>query len=321
MTRARDLAAFVSNADGDVKFDTDTLFIDSSANRVGIRKTDPDVPLHIDMGTDNNALYIESSDQFANIGLVDGSGSGKIVMDGGELAFTTGGNATTSFTNSAERMRLDGSGNVGIGTVSPSQKLHVEGAGNQFMLLNNSSTNDGFYFKAGTGASSIQTNSGSNIMNFFTSGTERMRLLSGGGLTFNGDTAAANALNDYETGTWTPTASAGASGVTVTAANCIYVKVGSLLNLTFEISNLTSPNSSTFNLGGLPFAPVQESTGSIMYNNTDMASTRSQIVAYASPNGYLRFYSLGDNTSWQALIGNNLGTTFNIIGTITYQTA
>ena len=28
MTRARDLAAFVSNADGDIKFDTDTLFID-----------------------------------------------------------------------------------------------------------------------------------------------------------------------------------------------------------------------------------------------------------------------------------------------------
>ena len=41
MTRARDLAAFVSNADGDIKFDTDTLFIDSSANKVGIGRTDP----------------------------------------------------------------------------------------------------------------------------------------------------------------------------------------------------------------------------------------------------------------------------------------
>ena len=28
--------------------------------------------------------------------------------------------------------------------------------------------------------------------------------LAGGGLTFNGDTAAANALDDYEEGTWTP---------------------------------------------------------------------------------------------------------------------
>ena len=48
MSRARDLAAFVSNADGDIKFDTDTLFIDSSANKVGIRKTDPAHPLDVD---------------------------------------------------------------------------------------------------------------------------------------------------------------------------------------------------------------------------------------------------------------------------------
>ena len=41
MTRARDLAAFVSNADGDVKFDTNTLFVDSSANRVGIQSDSP----------------------------------------------------------------------------------------------------------------------------------------------------------------------------------------------------------------------------------------------------------------------------------------
>ena len=75
---------------------------------------------------------------------------------------------------------------VGIGTVSPSQKLHVEGAGNQFMLLNNSTTNDGFYFKAGTGASSIQTNGGSNVMNFFTGGSERMSINSSGAIGFGG---------------------------------------------------------------------------------------------------------------------------------------
>ena len=30
-------------------------------------------------------------------------------------------------------------------------------------------------------------------------------MLSSGGITFNGDTASANALDDYEEGTWTPT--------------------------------------------------------------------------------------------------------------------
>ena len=42
------------------------------------------------------------------------------------------------------------------------------------------------------------TSDGSNTV------TERMRVLAGGGLTFNGDTAQANALDDYEEGVFTP---------------------------------------------------------------------------------------------------------------------
>ena len=42
--------------------------------------------------------------------------------------------------------------------------------------------------------------------------SEKMRLLSFGGLTFGGDTAAANALDDYEEGTFTPTINGSLSG-------------------------------------------------------------------------------------------------------------
>jgi len=137
-----------SGGGGEITFNTaansgagvsEAMRIDESGN-VGIGTSSPAVPLHIDMGTDNNALYIQSSDQFANIGLIDGTGSGKIIMDSGELAFTTGGDATTSFTGSSERMRIDSSGNVGIGTSSPNQLLHVAGSGNIAIKLDSTST-------------------------------------------------------------------------------------------------------------------------------------------------------------------------------------
>ena len=67
MTRARDLAAFVSNADGDIKFDTDTLFIDSSANRVGIGSTAPLAPLHVEEATTPKITLKKTSSDRANM--------------------------------------------------------------------------------------------------------------------------------------------------------------------------------------------------------------------------------------------------------------
>ena len=85
----------------------------------------------------------------------------------------------------------------------------------------------------------IKSNNSAGTIAFHTNGTERMRVLAGGGLTFNGDTAAANALDDYEEGAWTP----GVSGITYSTADGHYIKIGNkvLINDETFTNNFSKP--------------------------------------------------------------------------------
>jgi len=92
--------------------------------------------------------------------------------------------------------------------------------------------------------------------------TERVRI-DQHGIKFNGDTAAANALSDYEEGTWTPTfvASDGANNPTIsyTANSGFYTKVGNLvtINITTNTSSVSGGGSGSayrLRINGLPFA-------------------------------------------------------------------
>ena len=174
----------------------EAMRIDSSG-RVGIGTSSPAVPLHIDMGTDNNALYIQSSDQFANIGLIDGSGSGKIIMDSGELSFTTGGDATTSFLGSSERMRIDSNGQVGIGTSSPAAPLEVDGGSDIAFFTG---TNVRLKIQnPSTGVLQLNSAGAGDSLSFATVDTERMRIDSSGNLLVGKTTADSGATAGIET--------------------------------------------------------------------------------------------------------------------------
>jgi hypothetical protein len=98
-----------------------------------------------------------------------------------------------------------------------------------------------------------------HAMNLITNGNTRATLLAGGGLTFNGDTAAANALNDFEFGTWTANINFGSntgSSTGATYSNTLgnYVKIGNLVHVQCRIT-FTAKGSSTgnANITGIPF--------------------------------------------------------------------
>ena len=114
-------------------------------------------------------------------------------------------------------------------------------ASDNHLTLANSAANGGISFRTGTA-------------NGYTNAVERMRILAGGGLTFNGDTSTNNALSDYEQGTWTPTAFYGSGSFSaVNNAVCRYVKVGTLVHVSGRFS-LTGGGSGELKIEGLPFA-------------------------------------------------------------------
>ena len=80
---------------------------------------------------------------------------------------------------------------------------------------------------------------------------------SGAGITFPATQSAssnANTLDDYEEGTWTPTATAASGSITSYTSGGNYTKVGRFIYLTGYVSfTNVGTASSTFTLGGLPF--------------------------------------------------------------------
>jgi hypothetical protein len=101
------------------------------------------------------------------------------------------------------------------------------------------------------------------------------------GLTFNGDTAAANALDDYEEGTFTPTATSGITINTVTKAT--YTKIGNIV--TFQVWLKVDITSASFIIAGLPVT-ISDRTTCSMSNITSSEVITNQLVAANTIYGY-----------------------------------
>ena len=149
--------------------------IDSSGN-VGIGRTSP--AQNLDVASSSNIAY--ALDGWA----LAGKGDSSDILFGGILGsqFDT----LKLFTSGSERLRIDSSGNVGIGTTSPREKLHVSGSGDiKIEIETSNNSNAGLEFKSSASNFIIQGgNAAGNGLRFYDIGntTERMRIDSSGRL-------------------------------------------------------------------------------------------------------------------------------------------
>ena len=270
-------------------------------------------------------------------GIVDNSDATAITIDSSEniLIGTTTINSGTLGTSN-KFLEVSAGTASGSGTLILSRNTstnNVELGGVRFVNANNADDDgldaDGKLVAAVsarsvTSDSNAGDDSGADLI-FYTKPeagnyAERGRFLSSGGLTFNGDTAAVNALDDYEEGSWTPTLP---NGGTVTVRTATYTKVGRHVMAYMYCQFAPTNNSSTFNIGGLPYTVVNNSNyyggGSLSYSGTEDTSSFSDPLTHYNANFIYFHYLTGSSLS----IKNSQfgGRTINLILQVHYETA
>lgn len=160
---------------------------------VGIGVVAPLAKLHV--ATAGNNYIISHNTTGSTSALLLGAESNKTNI----YSWTTPGGSTgvpLAFTvGASESMRIDTSGNVGIGTASPSGKLEVAG-NNTSIYLRSNDTNDATlrYFVNSVEVATARGKSG-NIYAIETGGAERMRIDSAGNVVVNATTAVLSSAN------------------------------------------------------------------------------------------------------------------------------
>jgi len=160
---------------------SEAMRIDSSG-QVGIGTSSPTTILEVKKTSSSPSISItgpNTGSSTLNLGDADDINIQRIISDHTN-------DSLQIHTNNAERMRISSSGNVGIGTSSPSTKLHVKSTNTGSEALATFDRSDGavssqIYYDGSDGAISFGTTTNHPVA-FDTNNTERMRIDSSGNL-------------------------------------------------------------------------------------------------------------------------------------------
>ena len=193
----------------------------------------------------------------------------------------------------ATTMTIDTSENIGIGNTSPSSQYMTrlvvgDGSGTEGITIYSGNDSSGrLEFSDATSgdgryAGGIVYEHNNDALRFNTNGgNERMRIDSGGdikvyagdiyfntsgkgivlGATSNTD---ANTLDDYEEGTFTPSADSFSGTMTFETAR--YIKIGKLVHVNLKFTSDGNSDTSQISISGFPFSAVQEHPVSLSHN-------------------------------------------------------
>ena len=139
------------------------------------------------------------------------------------------------------------------------------------------------------------------------------------GITFNGDYAAVNQLNDYEEGTWTPSIGT-TSGASATGE---YRKIGKTVFIQMYVSIPSHSNSSTMSIGGLPFSSMSGKyasfvIGNFRFFNHDGGYSTLRVNQAGTT---MTFRETGDSQAWQNAEWSQVQNDFAMYVSGTYFTA
>jgi hypothetical protein len=199
----------------------------------------------------SNNVYVDESGNYSYINTDEASLYKQI--DGIHTWHTAASGSADAHITFLERFRIDPAGHFTF--------TGKDANSNQLIMKDSGGAVDGYvYAEAGEigfldkdGAWAIK-HTGDSMTQFSINGSEIARVQASG-VTFNGDSAAANALDDYEEGTWTPTIASDASPTAYNYRNGYYTKVGRMVHITgqLRLSTIGSFSGATVNLGGFPF--------------------------------------------------------------------